>query len=261
MAFLFNSVAPNGQAKGLIPRNFASHPVGYCAAAPAFDMPLMTDDEIEAAIKRKDADGSWLQDIRNRGNFGKPIPSRDQNGKGYCWAHSGVSSMLLARAEAGLPYADLSAYAVACIIKGFRDEGGWGSEGVEFLATRGCPTSQFWAQQSMSRSNDNPDTWANAALHKAIEWFDLDPESPDYLRQMATCLCQNIGGAADFNWWGHSVNGNRLRSWGRNGSNLSIDIWNSWGDSWSNNGMGTLTGSHARPDAFVACRTVTASAT
>lgn len=224
------------------------------AVVSDFDLPEMTDTEIEAAIIRKNADKSWLDDIRNRGNKGNPIPSRDQNGKGYCWAHSSVSATLLVRASNNQPYSDLSAFAVACIIKGYRDEGGWGQESLDFIAKRGVPSATFWPQRSMSPSNDKPETWENAKLHRVTEWMQ-----PKTKRQFATCLCNNIPVVSDYNFWSHSVCDCRLLAWGANGANLKIRLWNSWGDGWSANGMGDLDSSKAMPDDMVAPRVTTAA--
>src|ERR1019366_1033228 len=93
------------RARGLRPRNYSSHPVGcYSSIPPYFGITLMTDDEIQAAIIRKNAEKSWLSDLRMVGMFGGMVPSRDQDGKGYCWAHSGVSANLLVRARDNQPY-------------------------------------------------------------------------------------------------------------------------------------------------------------
>lgn len=223
-----------------------------------FDIPLMSDADIEAAIVRKNADRSWLNDIRTTGNKGTRIPSRDQDGKGYCWAHSSTWATIILRAKNGQPYADLSAYAVACKIKNFQDEGGWGSESLEFIAKTGVPSSAFWPQQSMLRSNDNANTWADAAKHRVTEWVALD-SGPTMARQMATCLCNNIPVVTDLNWWGHSICTVRLKSWGPNGGNLVTTIQNSWGDGWGTFGEGDLQGSKAIPDAAVAPRVTTGS--
>ncbi len=155
----------------------------------------------------------------------------------------------------GEPYADLSAYAVACIIKGYRDEGGWGAESLEFIADRGIPTSQFWPQQSMSRSNDKPETWANASLHKFTEWMDLDDSGPAVKQQLVTCLLLNLPVVVDYNWWSHSVCAMDLVSL----NPFRIRIWNSWGDSWSENGTGILEGNKAIPNGALAARVMTPS--
>jgi hypothetical protein len=244
---------PNGYAKGLVPRNFSTHPVGYLGAiARPFDIPLIPESEWQSRLDAQIATKGQLSNIRNQGNNGQPIPSRDQNGKGYCWAHSSVSAMLIARAVAGEPYADLSAYAVACIIKGYRDEGGWGAESLQWIAENGVPTSQFWPQQSMSRSNDNPAMRANAKLHEFRDWMDLEPRNK---AQFVTCLLLGMPVITDLNWWSHSICTLDLVSI----NPFRTRIWNSWSDQWSDNGMGILEGSKAMPDGALAARVVTPS--
>lgn len=241
------------KSRGLVPRDYGQFPVGCYASAKPFDLPLIPESEWQARLDAQKAARAQLSDVRNRGMNGQPIPSRDQNGKGYCWAHSSTSAALLVRALNNEPYADLSAYAVACVIKGFRDEGGWGAESLEFIAQRGIPTSQFWPQQSMSRGNDNAQTWENAAKHKFTEWMDLDPQNVK--AQMVTCLLLGIPVVSDFSWWSHSVCTIDLVSL----SPFTTRIWNSWGDSWSSNGTGLLQGSKAIPDGAIAPRVMTAS--
>lgn len=196
---------------------------------------------------------------------------------GNCWAHSTTSAALVGRAKDGQPYADLSAYAIACIIKNYRDEGGWNGESMKFLRERGCPTSEFWAQQSTSRSNDNPKTWENAALHKMSEWEDID--EGDFDMQATHCLLGNPH-ALDLNWWSHSIcgcdlvdgtatfNAGGMRTetgktmdaiefdqiWETDtyGAAFGIRIWNSWGDSWEQAGMAVLTEGKARNNGAIA---------
>jgi hypothetical protein len=206
-----------------------------------------------------------------------------------CWAHSSVSASLLIRARDNQPYADLSAFAVACIIKGYQDEGGWGAQSLDWIIANGVPTAQYWPQQSMSRSNDTPAMRTNAALHKISEtWMDVSAQEYDRTMtfdQVATCLLLRIPVVSDFNWWSHSVcaadlvngqseygqfrsdSGKLLlgpefdRAWGMttDTGGFAIRIWNSWSDSWSARGMGVLSGSQAIPDGACAPRVATAS--
>lgn len=240
--------------RGLRPRDYSTHPVGCYAHAKPFDLPLIPESEWQSRLDALIAAKGQLSDVRNRsGPDGKPIPSRDQNSRGFCWAHSSTSAALITRALMNEPYADLSAYAVACIIKGFQDEGGWGAESLEFIADRGIPTSEFWPQKSMSRSNDNPKTWENAKLHRFTEWMDLDPNNMK--AQLVTCLLLGLPVVSDFNWWSHSVCTIDLVSL----SPFRTRIWNSWGDSWSENGTGILEGRRAIPDGALAARVMTPS--
>lgn len=293
-AHLFTSdqqVDGEHKARGLIPRNYKTHPVGHYPWATAVDFPLIPRSEWEARAAEKTSRRAWLSDIRLKGNNGQPVPSRDQNGRGYCWRHSPTSCNLLLRAFAGLPYADLSAYAGACMIKAFRDEGGWGAQGVDDVIRRGDPTSEFWPQRSVDRANDNPRTWENAALHRIIDqWADLNQAEYDRgltFDQVGTLLLSDVPVVGDFNWWSHSVclmdlvNGSGQfgvfradsgklataaefeEAWAVNDpvtAGWGVRLWNSWGDSWSDRGMGTLTGSKAVPDGAVAPRTTTLSA-
>lgn len=252
----FLSPVVNGERKamGCIPRDFGKQPLGFLACAKPFDLPLVPESEWQARLDAQIAAKSQLSDIRNSGMFGDRIPSRDQNGKGYCWAHSSVSAALIVRAINNQPYVDLSAFAVACIIKGYRDEGGQGSESLEWIAANGVPDAKFWPQQSMSKANDTPDMRANAKLHEFTEWMDLDPQNMK--AQLVTCLLLGIPVVSDFNWWSHSVCSIDLVSV----NPFRTRIWNSWGDSWSEGGTGLLEGSKAIPDNALAPRVITAAA-
>jgi hypothetical protein len=140
---------------GCVPRDYGTHPVGCYAAAPGFPLKLIPRNEWKSRLADQDPAGR-LTAIRKRGMAGQPIPSRDQDGYGYCWAHSSTSASLIMRALMGLPYADLSAFAVACIIKNYRNQGGWGAESLQWIAENGIPTSATWPQQGHSRSLDTP---------------------------------------------------------------------------------------------------------
>jgi hypothetical protein len=244
--------------RGGVPRKY-DHPVSEYRGLP--DLPLIPKSEWSDRIKDKVKNGSQLSDIRLRGNAGQSIPSLDQNGKGYCWAHSSTAAVMMSRAVAGLPYVPLSAYAVACTIKNYRDEGGWGALSLDFICQRGVPSSEFWPMQSMSRSNDNAATWENAAKHKCLAgWYDLDQAQYDRsltFDQVATLLLSNIPVVVDYNWWGHSVCALDLVE--TSSGQFGVRILNSWGDDWSDRGMGVLAGSKAIPNGAVAPRLITPS--
>src|SRR5690606_2137115 len=95
---------------------------------------------------------SSLRDIWEKADNGKQPPNLYQNGQGYCWAHSTVNAVQVARAVANMPYVPLSAYMVACIIKNYRDEGGWCGQSAAFIRDNGVCSQEFWPQQSMRAS-------------------------------------------------------------------------------------------------------------
>lgn len=276
--------APTGQGFGLVPRDYGAVPLGSMMGAPVSAVSPIPRSEWPERLRDQIAAKARCSDLRDIGKGGQRIPSLDQNGRGYCWAHSTVSAALIGRAKDGQPFADLSAYAIACIIKGYRDQGGWNGESMKFLRERGCPTSEFWPQRGTSRSFDKPETWENAALHKMLEWDDI-PEGNFDLQ--ATYSLLGIPYALDLNWWSHSIcgcdlidgtasyNAGLLRSpsgklqtfaefeaeWevAEYGAAFGARIWNSWGDGWGSAGMGPLTEAKARNNGAIALRVTTGS--
>jgi len=226
--------------------------------AGSFDIPLIPESEWADRLAQKIKDQSQLSDIRNQGMFGKRIPSRDQDGEPYCWAHSSTSAALIARAVNNQPYADLSAFAVACMIKNYRSEGGWSEESLKFIESRGIPTSKTWPQQSKSRANDKPETWAEAKENRFTpEWMNLTSGNKALIKQqLVTCLLLGIPCTTDYSWWSHAIIALDLVSL----SPFRIRIWNSWGDSWSEGGTGILEASKAIPDDSQAPRVITLAA-
>src|SRR5262245_35661678 len=80
------------KARGCVPRDWDIQPFGSLMYAKPFDMPLIPESEWQSRLDDQIANKSQLSDIRDiSGPNGGPIPSRDQNGKGYCWAHSPTS--------------------------------------------------------------------------------------------------------------------------------------------------------------------------
>src|SRR5215471_5788888 len=87
-AEVINPVLPDGShgMHGLLPRDYEKYPVGFYSWATAVDFPLIPQSEWAARVADMLAQRSQLSDIRQTGGpSGGPIPSRDQNGKGYCW--------------------------------------------------------------------------------------------------------------------------------------------------------------------------------
>ena len=208
--------------KGLVVRSFRENPVGkYCAAFP---FAAMANSEIDDRLELMSQEKATLLDVRG------DIPSTDQGSQGYCWAHSTVSAMLLLRAKQGLPYVELSAYGIAAPIKKFRNEGGWCQESMDWITTKGCPTSATWPIQSMSRDNVTTAMREESLLYRVTEWYD----GGDDPKLFWTAVAMGFPVVSDYGAdWMHSVcfiKGNR-----KNNTGL---IWNSWSDQWGNKGVG-----------------------
>lgn len=245
-------------ARGCVPRDWKAQPVKM-AALPTKTIPRT---EWSARIKERQERKQGLGFIRRRGNFGKKIPSLQQGSYGYCWSHSGVSAHMVCRARDNQPYVPLSAFAIAATIKGGRNQGGWGAEALAFQEAKGVPSQKFWPQGNASLSLGTKECWKDAAQRKVTEsWMDVD--LPVWGRKMGfeqvvTLLLMDNPGIGDFNWWGHSVC--LLDVVEVEANSFGIEIWNSWGDEWGDDGIAILRGEKAVPDAASFIQTVTASA-
>lgn len=250
---------------GLVPRNYKTHPMGYfCPVYSQVEMPLYPDNEIEDRIRQKDKDQSWLDDIIKRGNYGGPCGNLYQNGYGYCWAYSSGNAQQAMRALMNLPYVKLSAFAVAYLIKGGRDEGGWGALSAEWAMKYGYPSDEM-APNLKKPVKDTPELRADMAKHKIdAVWADLTASAYDRKlskKQVMTCLLNDCAVIGDFNWWSHSVFVCRLVLTKTKSGVWRVDtkIQNNWDQNGNDNGNTVLEDARAWPDGAVAIRSVSAT--
>jgi hypothetical protein len=251
---------PAGCNTGLVARDLRDDPVEMFE--PPSDIQVIPRSEWDARIKEQDEQKSSLKHIWMRADAGKLPKNLYQNGFGYCWAHSTVNAAMLARAVANQPFKYLSAFAVAAIIKGGRNQGGWCGQSAKFVQEVGIPTQELWPQGKTNLSLDTPQMRQNAALHKIVEeWRDLSRPIHGQVMtfdQVATCLLLNQPCALDFMWWTHSVCGVRLVR--IESGSYGIEILNSWGDTWGTQGFGILQGSRTIPDGAIGIRSIRAAA-
>lgn len=242
----------DGEVKkcGTIPRDYNVQPAEVFASPD--EMELIDPSEYDARIEEKEKTKSRLSDLR----YG--IPSLDQDGVGYCWAHSTTHCAILLGLRNN-NYIPLSAFSIAAVIKKGRDEGGWCGLSGQFASDVGIASQAKWAQGNRDyQSLYTADMRAHMAKHRITEdWVDLKKQVYDRnltQKQIFTCLLLNIPVALDFEWWGHSVCGLDLVK--IESGSYGIRIWNSWSDSWGDKGMGVLQGSKIIPMGAIAVRTV-----
>jgi len=245
--------SPRSCAKGYVERDYDQYPLEMYA--PPTEIPLIPRSEWQGIIQERKERGMGLRAIWER-RYGSNVGSAhlDQNGQGYCWSYSVAHTVMFARVRDNQEPKRLSAHAVACKIKNFKDEGGWCGLSAQFYRENGCPTVDTWKEKSMSKQNDNPATWEEASQYRITEDY-VDLTRPVWgqnltFDQVITCLLMNIPCALDFNWWGHSVCGCDV-DWVD--GEATPEILNSWRD-WGDNGFAKLQGSRAKPNGAVATR-------
>jgi hypothetical protein len=161
--------------------------------------------------------------------------------------------MHYARAVHGFKHIPLSPASVAAPIKNFRNVGGWGSEALNYIQQHGCAPQEDWPANAIERRYDNSESQASRKKFVIDEFWELKPRNFD---ELATCLLYGVPVAVGYNWWGHEVMAHDLVA--RDGTDrYAIEIDNSWGTNWSDNGHGLLEGSKALPDEAVAPRVIT----
>jgi C1A family cysteine protease len=253
----FNPVV-NGEVKahGAVPRDFHKHPREMFA--PPSDLKLVPKGEWSERCKQKSAEKSWLTQVRDTADNGKPVPSLDQDGVGYCWAHSSTQAVMLSRMARNDPYVPLSAFHVAATIKNGADEGGWCGLSAKFIRETGVCAQSIWPQgdRNVSKYKGKPEVNQNAALHKITgDWVDLTRDVYDValtFEQLATLLLDDIPCPVDMNWWSHSICAIELVE--TSAGSFGIRILNSWSDSWGERGTGILEGRKAIPDSALGVR-------
>jgi hypothetical protein len=182
---------------------------------------------------------------------------------GNCWSYSTAACIQMIRAIANQPYVQLSAHSVACVIKNFRDQGGWGCLSLDMARDKGYVPVSLWPAKSMDKRYNTPENWKAALEFRVTEgWVDLVPSVYDRdmsAQQVGTCLLSNIPVIGDFNWWGHSVALADLVDVYPDRSPRDIKRYgtlckNSWTDRWGNRGWGVLKDSKAWPNGGAAPR-------
>lgn len=238
-----NAPVPPGYSTGLVPRNYVVHPVGCHAFAPEFpDSELVPEGQWAAWLADNRAKKSGLLDLREA-NY-DVLKSLDQDGLGLCWAFSSTKAVMYLREIMNEPKVRLSAWWVAGVIKGWRDEGGWGAASLSKIVNDGVPAESFCP--SYKSSYDTADTRANAKQHRVTQWWDGSDNPTKAQQQLVSMLLKRVPCVVDLNDMGHSMCAIDIDSL----NPLRIVYDNSWGEG-GDRGLYIGQGARARPDGLV----------
>jgi hypothetical protein len=162
-------------------------------------------------------------------------PSKDQKQTNFCWANGPCGAAETVRATMGLGYKELSAASVACKLNGFKNQGGWGIDAIQYMAKQGVCEVKFWPNTAISRQYDTAESNADRPEHVTIGWFDVGNDFDD----VGTALLLPSPGTAGWNFWGHETEVCDLVEIGKN--SFGCLGRNSWADDWgdkNSNGVG-----------------------
>lgn len=225
----------------------AQDAANYSAMPPSM---LVPRHEWQARIEEMEATKTRVSDLIVQAN----LKVKNQLQTNYCWIFAPAHAVEVARMIQGQRVISLSPASAGAQIKNYRNEGGWGVEGLQWIADHGLVPSALWPDTAIQRSYATADNKAAAREFRATEWDVLQPKSID---EMVSCLFHRKTVPIGLNWWGHEVLA--VDPVWLNGS-IAIRIRNSWGDIPDfPNGFGILQGRKMIPDDSVCLRSTTAS--
>lgn len=214
------------------------------------DIPLIPESEWKERIEERER-----KDLTNRAvRESYSIPSLDQNGYPYCWAHGPTQAMCYWQVKAGEPKRQFSAISVAAPVKNFAKVGGWGDQALAYIAENGINYADDWPINAHDRRYFNAENKAKAKENRVTEWWDLKPRD---FPELVTCLLNGFPVSVAYNWWRHLVCAIDVVV---KGGEVCVLIDNSWGSRWGDNGLSVLCGSKKYADEAIALRVQNARA-
>ncbi len=184
------------------------------------------------------------------------LPCKDQAQTNYCWINAPVHCVEILRVMQNQPMVILSPASAGAPIKNYRNVGGWGKEGLEYVIEHGIVPVSLWPANAIDRRYATPENKLAALDYRAVEWWELRPRNTN---ELISCLLRRIPVALGYNWWRHEVTGyDAVWVNGR----IAIRIRNSWTMNWPQvgaRGYSILQGSKMLPDDAVAPRSVLAA--
>jgi hypothetical protein len=175
-------------------------PLGSIHGTTSFPSELLLDDkQIKERIEELERTKTDLVSLLQYLWANKQWIGLNQDPTNYCWCFAVIHAIMILRALSGEPFKRLSPFSVACIVKGFRNNGGWGGEANEQCVKEGVATEEFWpfgipgsgkVQSANMAAFDRKylaPSRANAALHKVTEFWELEPNN-DQQKLSALCI-------------------------------------------------------------------------
>lgn len=242
--------APEGMSRGLELPEDRGDGYGYAGAADPFPAELLIPmSDVPAMVQEKEARKTRTSDLVAQAG----LPCKDQNGTNFCWINGPTYAMEVVRVVQNQPMVILSPASVGCRIKNFRNNGGWGYEGLRYIAERGVVPVSMWPANAINRQYDTEAAWVEAAKFRALEWWEAKPRN---FEQHVSLILRGWTPTVGLNYWSHQVTDEDVVILD---GEVCIRFRNSWGMSWGSSGYGIRRGSKKYADDIVAPRVAVAS--
>lgn len=217
---------------GYVPRDWDQQPAGSIEFCESFPSHLrIPRSEWRDRIEQREKDRSTLKELA----LAAGIKTVSQNGTNHCWAFGSVRAVEIVEAIQGETHVPLSPTAVACKAKSFRNVGGNTFSAIPVMSGQGIPTAEAWPLNKLDRKLDTSEAWRNGERFKLSGWFELKPNDFD---AMASQLLHGWPVTLGLAWWSHMICGVDLKALA--GGKFGVEIWNSHGASYGDNGFAVL---------------------
>jgi hypothetical protein len=201
---------------GYVPRDYDRHPVGSYKGGRKFPDALRYDEkQLREIFREQEAKKTSLRHIQDRSPRALASAIPDQL---LLVLRRRRSPSMLIRVCANLPFVRLSPFSVACPIKNFRNNGGWGTQALAYMVEHGVAAEEFWPMETPEMSSAECEranmaairngrqyfesSRANAAEHKITEFFDVGDR--DWNAKLSL-LARRIPVPCGYSWMGHEM--------------------------------------------------------
>jgi hypothetical protein len=243
-------VADGAMSSGYVARNYARNPFGFYA--PRYAGEVIPRSQWSDLIKRQDDNQTSPEHWAINGK----VPILNQNGLPYCWMYGVVGAVMCAYAQTGRLAPHLSATGPAAQGKGWREQGGWAGEAIEYIEKFGIPELKYWPEHSMDLSlPSREDVKASSTLHKTVKFKELPSQNFDIAMSVLLDPVNPRSVTLGLSWWGHLVYATKAVEISR--GKFGMLIRNSWDYSWESEGKVVLVENKATAHEYVAIDTVT----
>jgi hypothetical protein len=242
-------VGPGGDIGGGLELARGDVEYAYGAAASPFPAELLVpDSDVQGIIQEQEERKNGLYHMMRAAQ----LPAKNQQRTLYCWIFAPTHCIEIVRFLQHQPYVSLSPASAGAYIKNFRNVGGWGLEGLQFISDRGVCPSANWPDTAIDRSYATEENRALALDYRATEWMEAPPRSK---RHWLSLVLNRIPVAAGYNRWRHEVT--IVGAKWRDGRAIPI-IRNQW-PRWGDDNFAELEGWGEYPDDIVAPRVAIAA--